>query len=92
MNNETPQNGEPVQYPMEIKEAVIDEALVILQARSFWPEIVAGLGHGADSINLLFYGKADPEVVEIVRGVIGDKAPGLPLEIIENVTIETQAP
>ena len=90
INNEPPQNGEPVQYPMEVREAVIDEALSILQARGFWPEIVAGLGYGADSINLLFYGEADPEVVNIVKRVIDNKAPGLPLEITENVTIVTQ--
>ena len=89
---QTTSSSVPVQYPMEVREAVHDEALSILQARGFWPEIVAGLGYGGDSIDLLFYGKADPEVVEIVRGVIDDKAPGLPLEITENVTIETQTP
>jgi len=92
MNNETAQNGEPVQYPMEVKQTVIDEAIGILQSRGFWPGIVAGLGFGADSFTLAFYGKAVPEVVEIVQSVIDDKAPGFPLEIVENVTIETQVP
>ena len=41
VNNEPPQNGEPVQYPMEVREAVHDEALSILQARGLWPEIIA---------------------------------------------------
>jgi len=90
MNNETPQNGEPVQYPMEVREAVVEEAVAILETRGFWPDIVAGLGYGADSFTLAFYGKADPEVVEIVQSVIDDRAPGLPLEIVENVTIITQ--
>ena len=90
IDNEPPQNGEPVQYPMEVREAVVEEAVAILETRGFWPDIVAGLGYGADSFNLLFYGKADPEVVEIVQSVIDDKAPGLPLKTIENVTIITQ--
>ena len=90
INNEPSQNGEPVQYPMEVKQAVIDEAIGIIQSRGFWPEIVAGLGFGVDNIDLLFYGEAVPEVVEIVQSVIDDKAPGLPLKIVENVTIETQ--
>jgi hypothetical protein len=87
---ETPQNSEPVQYPMEVKQAVIDEAFSIIQSRGFWPEIVAGLGYSADSFTLAFYGEADPEVVEIVQSVIDDKALGFPLEIVENVTIVTQ--
>jgi len=87
MNNETVQNGEPVQYPMEVKQAVIDEAIGIIQSRGFWPEIVAGLVYGADSFTLAFYGEAVPEVVEIVQSVIDDKAPGFPLEIVENVTV-----
>ena len=83
INNEHPQNGEPVQYPMEVREAVVEEAMAILETRGFWPEVVAGVLYGTDIFELHFYGKADSEAVEIVQSVIDNLAPGLPLEIVE---------
>lgn len=74
---------ETVQYPMEVREAVVEEATAILETRGFWPEVVAGVFCTVDSIELTFYVEADPEVVEIVQSVIDNVAPGLPLEIVE---------
>ena len=68
---------------MAVQEAVIDEALSVLQARGFWPRVVAGVFYGNDALELHFYVEAKPEVVEIVQSVIDDRAPGLPLEIVE---------
>lgn len=68
----------------------MEEATAILETRGFWSDIVAGVLYGTDIFELHFYGKANPEAVEIVRSVIDDKAPGLPLKTIENVTIITQ--
>ena len=83
---------EPVQYPMEVRDAVVEEAIVILETRGFWPDIVAGIGAGIDSINLAFYAETNTEVVEIVQSVIDELALGLPLDIVENVTIVTPLP
>ena len=92
MNKDTSQNGEPVNYSMEVKQAVIDEAMSIIEPLGYWPEIVAALGFGADHIVLGFYGEAVPEVVGIVQSVIDDKTPGLPLEIVETITVVTVSP
>lgn len=82
-------NKEPTQYSMETKQAVVDGAMARLQAGGLAPQI-AGLTYGADDIELLFYGKADQEAVGIVKSVIDELAPCLPLKIVENVTVETQ--
>ena len=46
IDNEPPQDGGPIQYSMEVRQTVIDEAFYVIQSGGFWPEIVAGLGVG----------------------------------------------
>jgi hypothetical protein len=51
---------------------------------------VSDLGYGEQGIVLGFWGKADPQIVSIVQSTIDEKAPGLSLEIVEDVNVITQ--
>ena len=88
-------------YPQMLMEAVHCVASARLQSAGFLPDfagyfpdpkILAGFGYGIDGIILAFYGETEPEAVVIVRVVIDKLAPGLPLKIVENVTIVTPLP
>jgi hypothetical protein len=68
-------------------QTVVDDAGKELENKGLYDK-VAGLAYDDQRIQLSFYGKADPEVVDIVKAVIDREAPlGTPLEIVENVTI-----
>lgn len=74
-------------YSRKALPAVIDDALKELERKGLLDR-VAGLAYDDQKIQLSFYGKADPEVVETVKTVIDRWAPiGTPLEIVENVTV-----
>jgi len=76
--------------PRKSLQAVVDDACKELEHKGLLDK-VAGLVYDDQKIQLSFYGKADPEVVEIVKAVIDREAPlGTPLEVVENVTVETQ--
>ena len=78
-------------YSRKALPAVVDDALMELEHKGLLDK-VAGLVYDDQKIQLSFYGKADPEVVEIVKAVIGRWAPvGTPLEIVENVTVITDS-
>ena len=85
----------PLGTPLEIVEnvtvlqQVVDDACKELDRRGLLDK-VAILAYNDVTIELGFYGKADPEVVEIVKAVIERRAPGTPLGVVENVTVETQ--
>jgi len=74
-------------YSRKSLPAVVDDACEELDRKGLLDK-VAILAYNDVTIELGFYGKADPEVVEIVKAVIDRWAPlGTPLEIVENVTV-----
>ena len=73
-------------YPRKALPAVIDDALKELENKGLYDK-VAILAYDDQKIQLGFYGKADPEVVEIVKAVIERRALGTPLGVVENVTV-----
>lgn len=97
---ETMVNTGPVSlYSQMLMEAVYHAGVDRLQSAGFMPRydnlypdphIVAGFGFGLKGISLEFYGEIEPQAVSIVREVINQLAPGLPLNVLENVVIIEQ--
>jgi len=77
-----------IAYPVSL-QVVVDDACKELEHKGLLDK-VAILAYDDQAIELGFYGKADPEVVEIVKAVIDRRALGTPLKVVENVTVETQ--
>ncbi len=75
-------------YPPEVLQVVINEGTEELARRGLLDK-VAVLAYNDKKIELGFYSKAD-SVVEIVKSIIDKRAPGVPLEIVENVTVKPQ--
>ena len=63
------------------KQRIVDEVWSRLKAQGYTEQIV-GWGYTDEGFEVLFRGKADPNVISIIREVIGD----LPLKIYENAT------
>ncbi len=83
-------------YSQMLMEAVYHAGVSRLQSAGFMPyydttfpdpHIIAGFGFGLKGIILDFYGEIEPQAVEIVRQVINQLAPGLPLNVLWNVII-----
>jgi len=77
-------------YSQEVLQAVIDEAAEELKHKDLINKVVI-LAYKDQEIELGFYGKIDSEVVEIVKAIIERRAPGVPLEVVENVTVITDS-
>ncbi|MFZ7101027.1 MAG: hypothetical protein ACOWWO_00015, partial [Peptococcaceae bacterium] len=86
-------------YPDMLMEAVYHAGVARLQSAGLMPRydnihpdphIVAGFMFGIRGIDLDFYGEMEPQAVSIVREVIDRLAPGLPLNILENVVFVEQ--
>jgi hypothetical protein len=94
---ETMVNTSPVSlYSDILMEAVYHAGVERLQSAGFMPHydsslpdphIVAGFVYGIKGIELDFYGEIEPQAVSIVREVIDQLEPGLPLHAIGNVVI-----
>lgn len=94
---ETMVNAGPVSlYSQMPMEAVYHAGVERLQSAGFMPHydaifpdphIIAGFVFGLKGIELFFYGDIEPQAVDIVRQVINELAPGLPLNVLGNVTI-----
>jgi hypothetical protein len=80
----------PHTYSQEVLQEVIDEAAKDLEHKGLLDK-VAILAIGDQQIELGFYDKVDLQIVEIVKAVIDRRAPGTPLEVVENVTTITQS-
>jgi len=63
------------------KQRIVDEVWSRLAAQNYTEQIV-GWGYTDEGFEVLFKGKADPNVISIIREVIDD----LPLKIHENAT------
>jgi len=63
------------------KQRIVDEVWSRLAAQNYTEQIV-GWGYTDEGFEVLFKGKADPNVISIMREVIDD----LPLKIHENAT------
>ena len=63
------------------KQRIVDEVWSRLGTRNYTEQIL-GWGYTDEGFEVLFKGKADPNVISIIREVIGD----LPLKIYENAT------
>jgi hypothetical protein len=97
---ETMVNTGPVSlYSQMLMEALYNAGVDRLQSAGFMPHsddlhpdphIVAGFVYGIKGIELDFYGEAESQAVSIVREVINQLAPGLPLNVLENVVIIEQ--
>lgn len=61
------------------KERMVNEVISRLKAQGYLARI-AGFGHMEEGFEILFYNEVDPQVLAIVRDIIGD----LPLKIEEN--------
>ncbi len=75
----------PRRYSETALQSVIDDATINLRQRGLTDE-VSVLMYEEGEFELGFYGKADPEAVEIVRNAISKRTPGVPLRIVENAT------
>jgi hypothetical protein len=97
---ETMVNAGPISlYPQMLMEAVYHAGVSRLQSAGYiphydatfpTPHIVAGFVYGLKGIELFFYGEIVPQAVDIIRQVINDLAPGLPLNTLANVVIVEQ--
>jgi hypothetical protein len=97
---ETMVNAGPISlYPQMLMEAVFHAGVERLQSAGYMPHydvtfpaphIVAGFVYGLKGIELHFYGEIEPQAVNIVRQVINELAPGLPLITLGSVIIVVQ--
>jgi hypothetical protein len=74
------------EYPLEVMRAVYEEITKELFDKRNLYDKVSMTGCGSRWISLSFYGKADPEIVDIVKSIIDRKVPGAQLVVEENVT------
>jgi|GEM_PF-4274084 len=63
------------------KQRIVDEVWSRLEAQNYTGQII-GWGYTDEGFEVLFKGKADPNIISIIREIIGD----LPLKIYENAT------
>ena len=63
------------------KQRIVDEVWSRLAAQNYTERIV-GWGYTDEGFEVLFKGRADPNIISIIREIIGD----LPLKIYENAT------
>jgi hypothetical protein len=79
----------PQTYSPAALQSVVDEATNTLKQKGLLDK-VAELGYNASQFELGFYGKVDPQVVEIVENTINKRTLGVPLNVVENVTVIPQ--
>jgi hypothetical protein len=73
-------------YSQVVCAAIYDYAIKRFEDRG-WLPLIAGFGYGSAHIELHFYGEANTEIIEFTQSAIDEIAPGLPLEVYENVVL-----
>lgn len=75
----------PQTYSQAALQSVVDDATNTLKQQGLADKISV-LKYNDSQFELIFYGKADPHAVELVKNTIDKRTPGVPLRIVENVT------
>jgi hypothetical protein len=86
METTTVITSEQSRYSQVVCAAIYDYAIKRFEDRG-WLPLIAGFGYGSAHIELHFYGEANTEIIEFTQSAIDEIAPGLPLEVYENVVL-----